>query len=179
MSEETKPRQTKVFLYIFGAMVLLLLVMYVWKELAVNRANRRVEAERVELAAQQEELEQQLRRASAERVEEMLRLLALPLGWAVRAEAIDEDYDQIEEYAVRLVKEPRVQRVVLATPEDSIRLSTDRKLQGERASRFFGNLANQNDITLRKNDSGGYDLMMPILGYSGRLGSLIVTFAGE
>jgi hypothetical protein len=179
MSEGTQSRQAKVFLYIIGALVLLLIITYVWKGVAVSRADSRFEKERAELATQREQLEQQLRQEAAERVEETLRLLGLPLGWAVRTEALSDDYDQIEEYAVRLVKEPRIQRVVVVNSEGGIRLSTDRKLQGEPSSGFFGDLASQNDITLRKSDAGDYDLMVPILGYTGRLGSLIVTVAGE
>jgi hypothetical protein len=179
MSEGTQSRQTKIFLYVIGALVLLLIVMYIWKGVAVSQADKRFEKERAELAAQREELEESMRVATAERVEEMLRLMGMPLGWAVRTEAIAEDYDQIEEYAARLVKEPRIRRVVVVTAEGDIRISTDRKLQGEPASTFFGELASKGDITLQKSDSGEYDLIVPILGYTGRLGSVIVTVEGE
>jgi hypothetical protein len=179
MTEATRSRQTKLFLYTIGAFVVLLLAMWVWKGIEVRRVVKLVDKERAELAAQQQQMEQQMRETAARSVEEMLKLMGIPMGWAVRTEAIAEDYDQIEEYAVRLVKEPRIERVVVTSPAGNIRISTDRKLQGEPASRFFGELTSQGEITLQKNDSGGYELMVPILGYTGRLGSLIVTVAGE
>jgi hypothetical protein len=179
MSEATQSNQSKVFLYVIGALVLLLIVMWIWKGVAVGRVEKRVEEERAELAAQRDELEQQLREESAKRVEEALRLMGVPLGWAVRTEAISDDYDQIEEYAARLIKEPRVKRVVFVNAEGTVQLSTDRKLQGEPAAGFFGDLATRAEIALRAEESGDYQLMVPILGYNSRLGSLIVTVDGR
>ena len=179
MSEGKKSGQTKFFLYVVGALVLLLLVMYVWKNIAVRQESKRFEKERAELAAERADLEQSMRQATTERIEEILRLMGMPLGWAVRTEAIAEDYDQIEEYAARLVKEPRVQRVVVVSPEGNIRISTDRKLQGEPAADSFGELARATEITLQTTASGDYNLMVPILGYTGRLGSVIVTISGD
>jgi hypothetical protein len=174
-----QPNQTKVFLYAIGALVLLLIVMWIWKGVAVGRVEKRVERERAELAAQGEELEQRMREESAARVEEALRLMGIPLGWAVRTEAISDDYDQIEEYAARLIKEPRVKRVVFVNSEGMVQLSTDRKLQGEPASGFFGDLTSRTEIALRAEESGDYQLMVPILGYNSRLGSMIVTIDGS
>ncbi len=105
--------------------------------------------------------------------------MALPLGWSVRTEAIRDDFDQIEEYALRLVREPSVRRVVLVMPDGTISMSTDRKLQGAPALQFYGDLADQSEITLRTEESGAHHLMVPILGYDSRLASLIVTLDGD
>lgn len=178
MSEARRPRG-RFSLYVIGLLLLLLIVVWVWKDMSVRAAGKRCEEQRAEWVAQQSELEQRMRQAAAEKAEEVLRLMAVPLGWAVRSEAIQDDYDEIEKYALRLVKEPLVRRVVLANPEGTIRLATDRKLQGEPASRFFGDLTGEGEITLRRDPSGDYQLLVPILGYTGRLGSLIVTIVGE
>jgi hypothetical protein len=177
--QSNQSSQNKLFLYAIGALVLLLIVMWIWKGIAVGRVERQVEKERAELAAQRAELEQRLREESAQRIEETLRLMGVPLGWAIRTEAISDDYDQIEDYAARLIKEPRVKRVVFVDSDGSVRMSTDRKLQGEPASSFYGDLASRNDIALKQEESGDYQLMVPILGYSSRLGSLIVTIAAD
>ena len=179
MSEPKKSGSTKFLLYVIGALVVLVIAMYVWKGIAVHQAGKSIEAERAELAQQQATMEEQMRQATAARVEEMMQLMAVPLGWAVRAEAIKDDYDQIEEYASLLVKQKRVRRVVLVNLQGNIRMSTDRKLQGEPASRFFGRLADQSEITLERTDAGDYNLMVPLLGYTGKLGGLIVTIAGD
>jgi len=165
--------------YVIGALALLIFIMFFWKGCAVRSVEKQVEEERAELASQQEQLEQRLREETAQRIEETLRLMAVPLGWAVRTEAIGDDYDQIEDYANHLLKQPRVQRVVLVTPEGNVRMSTDRKLQGQPAVEIFGDLTAQQEITIRKDDSGDYQLMVPILGYNERLGSLIVALEAD
>jgi hypothetical protein len=177
--QSNQSNQNKLFLYAIGALVLLLIIMWIWKGVAVGRVEKQVEKERAELAQQREELEQRLREESAQRIEETLRLMGVPLGWAVRTEAIGDDYDQIEEYAERLLKEPRVRRVVLVDADGDVEMSTDRKLQGQPASNFYGDLASRNDISLEQEESGDYQLMVPILGYNSRLGSLIVTIAAD
>ena len=171
--------QTKLFLYVIGALALLLIVTWIWKGIAVRGVERRVEKERAELAAQRDELERRLSEESARRVEETLRLMGVPLGWAIRTEAVNDDFDQIEEYAARLLKEPRVERVVYVGSDGKVRISTDRKLLGEPATSFYGDLASRNDIALERAKSGDYQLMVPILGYNARLGSLIVTISAE
>ena len=179
MNERSRSNQTKLLLYTIGVAVVLLIGVYFWKEIAVDSQMRAMEQQREEMTAELEQAQQQLRQASADRIEEDLRLLALPLGWAIRTEAVAKNFDKIEEYVVRLVKEPRVRRVVLAMPDGKIRITTDKKLQDEPASRFFGDLASGDQITLRKDDNGDYHLLVPITGYNAKLASLIVTVTGD
>ncbi len=179
MSERARLIPAKVLLYTFGVFVVLLIGLYFWKEIEVGTRTRAVAEQRDQMAADLEQLEQELRQASAERVEELLTMFAVPLGWAVRTEAIENNFDKIEEYAVRLVKERWVQRVIFAKLDGNIRITTDKKLQDEPVSRFYGDLADGDQILLRKDDTGDYHLFVPIMGYNNRVGSLIVTVAGE
>ena len=180
MSEERKPPvERKLLIYAVVVSAVLLAAMFGWKELSLFRFERSIQAERESERAELAARESLMRDEAISRVSQMLELFSVPLAWSMRTEAIQEDYDQIEEYAARLVKERRVQRVVVVTPEGNIRLSTDRKLQGEPAAASFGELAKATEITLQKTDSGDYNLMVPILGYTGRLGSVIVTISGE
>ncbi len=179
MSERTRLIPAKVLLYTIGVFVIVLIGLYFWKEIEVDTRTREVLKQRDQMAAELEQLEQKLRLDSAGRVEELLTMFAVPLGWAIRNEAVEKNFDKIDEYAVRLVKEPPVRRVVLAMPDGNIRITTDKKLQDEPLSRFYGDLANGDRITLRKDDTGDYQLLVPIMGYNTRVGSLIVTVAGE
>jgi hypothetical protein len=179
MNERGKLIPARFLLWTIGIFAVLLVGLYFWKEIEVGTRTREIEQQRDRLAAEMEQLEEELGQASARRVEELLRALAIPVGWAVRNEAVDKNFDKIEEYAVRLVKEPPVQRVVFAMPDGAIRVTTDRKLQGEPVERFYGDLAQQDRITLRSDDPGRYHLLVPIIGYNNRVGSLILTVAVE
>ena len=146
--------------------------------MAVVLHKRSATREREELAAQYEELEQQLRQSLAEQTGDARKLLAVPLGWAGRTEAIQQDYAQIEDYMLQLVKQPGVERVVFVAADGNVRISTDKKLQGEPAAPFYGALTGAAGIKLKEGDPGSPShLAVPILGYNERLGVLIVTFS--
>ena len=70
-------------------------------------------------------------------------------------------------------------RVVFVSPDGAIRISTDKKLLAEPSSRFFGDLAAGNSIVLKRDTGDELRLMVPILGYDTRLGSLIVGFSRQ
>jgi len=166
-------------LVVIGVLSLLVVVMFFWKGCAVADARKQVETERVALAEKQRQFEEQLREEMDLRVEETLRLMGVPLGWAVRTEAISEDINQIEDYAHTLLKQPRIERVVWFGQNDIAAISTDRKLQGKPAAEIAGDLMANNGITLERRDTGDYLLMIPILGYNERLGSLLVSIDGD
>jgi hypothetical protein len=166
-------------LVVIGVLGLLVVVMFFWKGCAVANVQKQVEAERVALAEKQRQLEEKLRAEMDLRVEETLKLMGVPLGWAVRTEAISDDSSQIEDYAHTLLKQPRIERVVWFGQNDVAAISTDRKLQGKPAAEIAGDLTSNNGITLERQDSGDYLLMIPILGYNERLGSLLVTIDGD
>lgn len=177
MSEAGRPIFTRPSTIAIIALLLLLMISFSWNGCARARMEAQLAVETERLAEQEEEQLARLRAAANLRVEQVYRTMAVPLGWAVRAEAIEEDFKQIEEYAARLLKEPGVKRVAFITPEGIVRQSTDRKLEGKRASDFYGEIAGRHDIALEKNaKSGDVELLVPILGYSSRLGALIVTF---
>ena len=176
MSEGTQPvRGKRTLVWIILGILVVFSGMYVWKEISLALLGRSAAKEHEELEVQQTEREEALRNAFSARSAELLEFAALPLGWAVRAEAIDQDHAQIEEYMVHLVKQPMVQRLVFVTPDGTIKIATDKKLQGEPATRFFGKLTAGEKITLETDDSGNLQLLVPILGYNTKLGTLIVT----
>ncbi len=179
MAEKPKTDQTKILFYTIGIFAVLLIAMYFWKEISVDRARSKMAERQAAAVVEHEARVGELERAATARAEEMLSMMALPLGWAVRNEVMAKDFDRIEEYVVRLVKEPAIKRVVLAGPDGTIQVTTDKKLQDEPASRFFGNLTNSAKIVLRMDETGDYQMMIPINGYNSRLASLVVTVDGD
>lgn len=179
MSEEPKPpRQRKAMLYAAAAFVVLMAAMFLWKEASLFRLERKLEArcevQRAEMALERSRIQD----TAVARVSELLELFSLPLAWAVRAEALRDDYGHIEEYMLQLVKRPAVQSVTFVDRDGLVRLATDRKLQGAPAAPVFGDLLTNEEATLRSVDRE-LRLMVPVFGYSERVGSLIVIFARE
>src|SRR4051812_22058048 len=67
----------------------------------------------------------------------LLRLTALPLGWACRSALLKDDLTAIDTYLRRMVQEPHVTGVVLAGPDGVITHASDQKLQGRPAQKVF------------------------------------------
>ena len=171
-------RGGKTVIYVVAAFVVVVLGMYLWKQIAVGREGRATKVEREQLVAAHEEMEQQLRAEFADQASELIKMLGTPLGWAIRTEAIQEDYAQIEEYLVQLVKEPDIRRLVYVLNDGTIKVTTDKKLQGEPATQFFGELWSGDQVAIAAGEKE-LQLIVPIMGYNSRLGSLIVTISNE
>ena len=133
------------------------------------RAER--DAERAHLAMQ----ESRIRDAAVARVSEMIELFSMPLAWAVRSEAIREDYDQIEEYMLQLIKQRSIRAVVYVGKDGYVQLATDRKFQGEPVQSLYGQLTAAAETKLESTEED-LRLMVPVLGDNERLGSLVVVF---
>ena len=179
MSEERKPPvERKLLIYAVVVSAVLLAAMFGWKELSLFRFERAIqverESERAELAAR----ESLMRDEAISRVSQMLELFSVPLAWSMRTEAIKEDYDQIEEYMLQLIKQPAVRGVAFVDDEGNVKLATDRKMQNESAEQLFGDLTAADETVLRTVDDE-LRLMVPVLGYNVRLGSLVVVFSSE
>ena len=163
---------TKFFLTVIVVLVIALGVVYVWKVLAVRGASQELEAEL-------ERLTGQTRSALVDQTREMLLLSAVPLSWSVRTEMIKENFDQIDDYMQRYVKEPNVARVVLINHEGSVQIATDKKLEGQAADAVFppGVLEVSKATVIEPADSGEMLAAIPILSYDARLGTLVVVYS--
>jgi hypothetical protein len=163
---------TKFFLGVIVLLVIALAVVYGWKVLAVRGASEALE---VELAR----LTEQTRGALVDQTREMLMLSAVPLSWSVRTEMIKENYDQIDDYMQRFVKEPHVNLVVLVNHEGSVQIATDKKLEGQAAHTVFppGVLEVSRATVIEPEDSGEILAAVPILSYDARLGTLVVVYS--
>ena len=179
MSEErNQPVERKLLIYAVVVFAVLLAAMFGWKELSLFRFERSIEsareAERAELAMR----ESQIQDAAVARVSELLELFSVPLAWSMRTEAIQEDYDQIEEYMLQLIKQPSVRGVAFVGDDGNVRIATDRKMQNRPGEQLFGDLTTSDQTELRTVDDE-LRLMVPVLGYNVSLGSLVVTFSRE
>lgn len=159
-----------------GLILALVLVgggIYGWKQLAVARLQDRVDEER-------ETCVERVGTLLAGQTEELLRLSALPLGWAVRSEMLKENFEQIDAYLQRFVKEDHVERVAVAGADGNLVLATDKKLEGDLAERTYpAEALAANDATVVRRDDGGFLVAVPVVSYDARLGTLLVDYAPD
>jgi hypothetical protein len=160
-------------LYLTGGVLTLLLLLiggsYLFKVWEMRGLERRFAAERDQLStAQRQALDLQAR--------DLLRLAARPLAWAVRAELLQGNLGQVDDYFREFVRERGVTAVLLVGPDGKILLATNRKLETQAAEAFVSKtLLQAPDATLE--ETGGLvRLAVPVMGFDRRLGLLVIDY---
>ena len=106
-----------------------------------------------------------------------LRLVAVPLTWAVRSEMIRNNYDQINQYLSQFVKEKNMKEIIVAKPDGTIVVATNKKLEGASLTGVFPSSVLQEEKTTVSSLKGG-DIMVvsPVMGLSSKQGILILLY---
>jgi hypothetical protein len=160
-------------LYLAGTVVVVLALVvgavYVWKTVAVRRLEARLSAERsASTSAQHQALTTQAR--------DLLRLTARPLAWAVRAEMLRNNLGQVDDYFREFVRERGVAALILVDKDGRIALATNRKLETQSAEAFVAkSLLDSSDVAVEEAGTT-LRLVVPIMGFDRRLGTLVVDY---
>jgi hypothetical protein len=148
--------------------IILLLViavagMYVWKNVAVNRATVQLTEKADRIITDQNRM--------------FLRLAVVPLVWAVRSEMIRENYDQINQYLNQFVKEQNMKEIVVAKPDGAIVVATNKKFEGQPVTDIFPASVLQVDkLTVSSLENGDIMVASPVMGLSAKVGVLILLY---
>lgn len=153
-------RSNRPFWIAIGVLLLLLIAAYLWKVASVSRSEDRA------------------RQAIEENTRSMLGLAAVPLGLSAREEAMSRNYGLMQERFERLLREPGVERVLYATANDSIAVSTDHSLIGDPLSSALPGEYSRSSGTDVVLEDGVYHAVVPITGLNERLGVLVLTYRG-
>lgn len=138
--------------------------MYFWKNAAVSNA-KTVVANRANTFI-------------GEQNRTYLRLVGIPLVWAVRSEMLRDNYEQVNQYLALYVKEKSINALVVARQDGIIVAATDKKLQDSKISEFFpSNVTDVETITISIKDTGEYQVVSPIMGLNEKIGVLILVCA--
>ena len=154
---------------LIGALILIGGV-WIWKALQINRI-RKENQERVELLKDEANL------MMYQTQKEGLRLMALPMGWALHGALVRGNLNDVNQYIETLVKEKNIQRLEVLNEKGIVAASTNKQLEGQPVSTpgnptYRGSDSTQvfsvNDTTLV--------LTHPIFGYARKLGTLVITY---
>ena len=173
-----EPRARRPLTYAIVLFTVALAALFLWKEIALYRQDRKHETQREADRAEQALRESRLQDQAAARVSELLELFSVPLGWTMRAEALRGNEAQIEQYMLALLEHRSVRGAALVGADGTIRVATDRKLQGAAAADVYGDLLDPAQVSLRE-VGDELRLMLPLLGPDRRIGSLVVSFSRD
>jgi hypothetical protein len=140
----------------------ILIVFYFWMSFQSRRENNRV----IRTATTQiDELNQ-----------EKLLLLSRPMVWAIRAELMRGNMEQIDLLFADMVREPNFRNIFLVNTNGEITVSTNRQQEGQPASQFVSEQLLSAENSIVQQDENSLILSAPVLGFDRRLGTLIIQY---
>lgn len=174
-------QETRLPLWAGLLLLILLLAVFAWQRVALNRAEARLAGERTAMAqkfeADRASLVSQVRERTAAQSDASRRRFALALSWAVRGELIRNNLDQVDQYFAELVKQPGHNLVLLAAPDGKVLVSTDRKHLGADAAGVVpAEALGQAEIALRAEADGAKLLSIPVMGLNARVGTVLLRY---
>ncbi len=156
-----------------GALAILLIGVIAWKYSSVRRVEEKAAIEKTELV-------DRTRKALSDQTGYFLKLISKPFVWAIRKEMLRENYEQVNEYIVQFVKEPRVRQVLVTDAAGTVVAATDKKFEGRPIAELRPGIAMDNEDTMVTADPAGDLLVLtPVMGLNSRLGSLLLVYTPE
>ncbi|MEE9904742.1 hypothetical protein [Chlorobium sp.] len=107
-----------------------------------------------------------------------VRLFAMPLAWAIRRELIQQNYGQVEEYFIELIRHKQFRSVMLLDPDGTVRIATDRKLQGSTFSSLYPGMdALSQQVVSYSISEGSSMFLVPVMGLNERIGTIAFVYS--
>lgn len=164
------PANKKILLTI-GIALILILTIWIGKDIEIKNIKSKAETD-------YQTLKKQAIKSIVSAKEEQLKLLVKPYVWAVRTEMMKGNINQVNLYALDLIKEKDFLRIAIANDSGIIVSSTDKKDEGKSFT-FIGKaavLTNDNTFVENSGDSV-LTVVSPIMGFNSRLGTLFIKYA--
>ncbi|MEJ7827362.1 MAG: hypothetical protein WKF91_04185 [Segetibacter sp.] len=170
---EDKGISKKTMLMIIVVAVILLAIIWIWKEIELNK-------QRNEANNKMQMLQEKTVGQLANNHTQHLKLLAKPYVWAIRNELLRGNINQVNVYANEMVKEKNFQSIVVANDKGVIISSTNKKNEGKQFATVGKPNYISSDTTIVENINDTVLVMSsPIMGFNNRLGTLMVTYKVE
>jgi len=173
--------RNKIFYIFIGILILTVAGVYFIEERKINELNKKHQ-ERVGFLLDSVMLERSdFMEYTTEFFEasnqEQLGLMLKTFVWAVRAEILKNNYDQIDQYITQLIREPSILKVMLIDSKGTVLVSSDRKDQDQPFSDLFDDtLLFYDDAFTNYAEDGNMHLSAPIMSLNSRFGTLFVVY---
>jgi uncharacterized membrane protein affecting hemolysin expression len=144
--------------------------LFVWRMVEVRQAEQRLAAQRTELAQQsQQDLQA--------RTNELLRLLAAPIAWAVHTPLANKEMGPINGLFNELARDPNLREVMLIDNQGEVLAATNKaRLGAPLADDIPAQGRETNTPTVLPHTAGTAFLFVPIMEPNSRLGTVVVYY---
>lgn len=154
---------------IIGALALALVVLGVAHLIVVKRVRDAAIDERAAVL-------QSATQTMAAQTSSLLRLSALPLGWAIRSALLKDDFAAADAYLQRVAQEKHVTGAALVTVDGKVRLAGSRKLEGRPATDVFPGVPLNESAPVVISSEHELRAVIPIMEIDRRLGTFIFSY---
>lgn len=166
-------QSNKKFFYIIAALAVLLIGMYAWKAIAIKNIQKANESQRLQLVEKHQQ-------DVTEKTRYFLNLTTTPFVWAIRKEMLKENYEQINEYLIQFVKNPRIKQIIVVKSDGTVAVSTDKKLEGAPFSSLYPQeFLEKTESAVSNDDQGNILIISPIMGFDKNLGTFLMVYQPE
>jgi hypothetical protein len=140
------------------------------KGMAVRQAEQAAAVRQAEWAKQTEAREAVMMRQS-------LTTFAVPLAWAIRRELMAGNLDQVDQYVSELVKQPGFEQVVVAKPDGTVAVASDRRNIGVPFDSLYPvRYLTTDQIDVEEMAPGTWRVFVPVMGLNARLGTVAIDY---
>lgn len=166
-------QSSKKYFYIIVVLLVSLAGMYLWKTIAEKNVREEQESRRLQWV-------ETTRQTITEKTRHFLRLATIPLVWAIKAEMLKENYEQINEFLIQFVKEPHIKQILVAKIDGMVVVATDKKLEGAAFSSLYpGEFLEKNETVVAEDEKGNILIVSPIMAFNRKLGIFFMVYEPE
>jgi hypothetical protein len=144
--------------------------LYLWRRISLQKA-------RSDNAAALARFSEAARTQFDGLVTQTIGLAAVTLGWAVRAEMVRDDQEDVQEYMQQLAKRPGVRRALVAKADGGVIAASDLDSRGRKLKEIIQDPPSEaSAVQVLPRPDGVMRLVIPVMGLEARLGTLIVEY---
>lgn len=144
--------------------------LFVWRMVEARQADAR-------LADQHAKLSQQLQQDLQVRTEELLRMFAAPIAWAVHGSLANKDLGPINALFNELAREPNLRELLLFDNQGQVLVATNKaRLGAPLGNDIPAQGREQNTPTVVPHTAGTAFLFVPVMEPKSRLGTVVVYY---
>ncbi len=171
-SAPKKKISTKTILILVAVAVAIItpVVIYFVMDAKISRLQRE---QQKEIAAVQGQAAEMVRQVNEINLQHMAKVFS----WAIRAEAMRNNAEQMNQMVTELVKIDEYQKVVLLAENGSVVISSDKKYEGEGLSEsFYQSVIGSNEVKIYPQKNGDLFVSAPVFGIDTRLGTVVIAY---
>lgn len=144
------------------------ITLYVWHEVEMRQV-------RAHMATEMTALQVSQNAALAEQANTSLRLAGHALGWGATQSLLQSDLAGIDAHITRMVKVAPVTLIAVIDQEGTVRVATNKKLEGQSAATVFPGLPLEvEEVTVQEQDQE-LVVVAPLMKDGNRIGSAVLT----